>query len=313
MPSEPLAGARKLPAAPVTLLVVDDNPVDRQLAAGLAEKALGWQTVPAADGRDALARLADRAPDLVLTDLLMPEMDGLELVEAVRERHPLVPVVLMTAHGSEALALEALERGAAGYVPKDVLERDLVGTLEQVLAAARASQRRLRLLECVERTESLYHLDNDRSLLPVLVMQLQESLVAMKLGDQTDRIRVGIALEEALTNALYHGNLEVSSDLRRHDDQSFYQLAEERRAQPPYRDRRIHVLARLDREQAVFVVRDEGPGFDPAALPDPRDPANLEKQSGRGVFLIRTFMDEVRYNAAGNEVTLVKRRRRPRA
>ncbi|HEY1379785.1 MAG TPA: ATP-binding protein [Gemmataceae bacterium] len=54
-------------------------------------------------------------------------------------------------------------------------------------------------------------------------------------------------------------------------------------------------------------MRDEGPGFDPATLPDPLDPANLERASGRGLLLIRTFMTEVRHNDRGNEITLVLR------
>ena len=58
-----------------------------------------------------------------------------------------------------------------------------------------------------------------------------------------------------------------------------------------------------------LIVRDEGPGFDVSSLPDPTDPANLGKSSGRGLLLIRTFMDDVRFNAAGNEITLSKRRR----
>lgn len=57
------------------------------------------------------------------------------------------------------------------------------------------------------------------------------------------------------------------------------------------------------------MIRDEGPGFDSTSLPDPTDPVNLEKVSGRGLLLIRTFMDEVRHNPKGNEIVLVKRRR----
>jgi anti-sigma regulatory factor (Ser/Thr protein kinase) len=68
------------------------------------------------------------------------------------------------------------------------------------------------------------------------------------------------------------------------------------------------VTARLSRELATFAVTDEGPGFDVSRLPDPTELANLETPSGRGLFLMRLFMDEVAYNAAGNEVTLVKRR-----
>jgi anti-sigma regulatory factor (Ser/Thr protein kinase) len=129
----------------------------------------------------------------------------------------------------------------------------------------------------------------------------------MGLCDEADRVRIGVALEEALVNALYHGNLEVSSTLLETDYKAYCELVERRRQEPPYSTRKIHVTADMNREKAVFVIRDEGPGFNPAALPDPTEPANLEKASGRGVLLMRTFLDEVIYNARGNEVTLVKR------
>ena len=57
----------------------------------------------------------------------------------------------------------------------------------------------------------------------------------------------------------------------------------------------------------MFVVRDEGHGFDAGNLPDPTDPHNIELASGRGVLLMRSFMDEVMFNETGNEVTMVKR------
>ncbi len=66
--------------------------------------------------------------------------------------------------------------------------------------------------------------------------------------------------------------------------------------------------ARITRGEAVFAIRDEGAGFDPGALPDPTDPANIETASGRGIFLMRAFMDDVLYNDVGNAVVLVKRK-----
>ena len=63
----------------------------------------------------------------------------------------------------------------------------------------------------------------------------------------------------------------------------------------------------ISETEATFVVRDEGPGFDVASLPDPTDPENLTKASGRGVILMRTLMDEVHYSTAGNTVTMIKR------
>ena len=113
-------------------------------------------------------------------------------------------------------------------------------------------------------------------------------------------------MEEALLNSLYHGNLEVSSDLRDEETSAYEQLAKERITKEPFRDRVIHVRVKLTPELARFEIRDEGPGFDLSSIPNPTDPEYLERPSGRGMLLMRSFMDEMTYNNAGNQVTLVK-------
>jgi anti-sigma regulatory factor (Ser/Thr protein kinase) len=132
--------------------------------------------------------------------------------------------------------------------------------------------------------------------------------LAVGVCDRHSATRVGIALEEALLNAIYHGNLEISSELKKNGDEPFHALARERRAQEPYAARRVRVVSRVSPKKATFVVTDEGPGFDVSKLPDPTDPENLDKPSGRGLLLMRTFMDDVRYNATGNRVTMTKLR-----
>ncbi|HOM17944.1 MAG TPA: ATP-binding protein, partial [Thermoguttaceae bacterium] len=91
------------------------------------------------------------------------------------------------------------------------------------------------------------------------------------------------------------------------DEKAFQTLLTQRRSTPPYCFRKVSLEAALSAEEARFVIADEGPGFDPHGLPDPTDAANLEKCSGRGILLMRSFMDEVRYNEKGNQVTLIKR------
>jgi anti-sigma regulatory factor (Ser/Thr protein kinase) len=132
----------------------------------------------------------------------------------------------------------------------------------------------------------------------------------MQLCDRTGWMRIAVALREAVVNAIYHGNLEVTSQLREDDQSAFDRLVEQRLADAVFAARRVHVIARETRNDVTYVIRDEGRGFDPTTLPDPTDPANLERSTGRGLFLIRTFMDEVRHNGVGNEITLVKRRDR---
>ena len=155
------------------------------------------------------------------------------------------------------------------------------------------------------RSDITFEIKNDRRLFSPLISYLQECLANLGALDEAERTRIGVALEEALVNAAEHGNLELDSALRASDRRAYVDLADQRRGCEPYRDRRVYVEAHLSRSEARFIVRDEGSGFDPGTLPDPRDPENLLKVSGRGVLIMRTFMDQVRFNPDGNEVTLV--------
>jgi CheY-like chemotaxis protein/anti-sigma regulatory factor (Ser/Thr protein kinase) len=281
--------------------------VDRRLVGGLLERQGGCTVVYACDGRAALQHFEGAVPDLVLTDLQMPEMDGLELVAAIKGDFPLTPVVLMTAQGSEEIASEALRRGAASYVPKKKLAEDLVETVERVLAAAREDRSHSRLMHHLSECDARFVVGNDLILIRSLVSYLQQLLRCMPLGDETERLRAGIAIEEALKNAYYHGSLEVKTGAGWPQRKAIEQVTRERLVEGPYASRKIYVRAKVTRDQAEFIIRDEGPGFDASQLPDAVDANSHGKAAGRGIILMRTIMDEVKFNAAGNEVTLIKR------
>ena len=289
------------------ILVVDDSPLQRKLAGALIEEQEDLEVAYAASGEEALETMAVRLPDLVLADLMMPNLDGLQLMAEIRRLHPQIPVVLMTASGNEQMVVEALRGGAASYIPKTDLRQELIETLRSVLEVSHESRSRALLMRSMTHSESVFVLGNNPAMIGPLVNYLQQGLSAMGLCSEIDNTRIGVALDEALVNAMHHGNLEVDSSLRRDNLDGYHRLIAERRRQSPYCDRRIHVSAVLDRDRATFVVRDEGSGFDPDVLPDPTDPANLARPHGRGVLLIRTFMDEVIFNDVGNEITLVKR------
>ncbi|MGH8164420.1 MAG: response regulator [Rhodanobacteraceae bacterium] len=296
-----------------SVLVVDDSPVDRRLASLLLSRGTTLSVETAANGMAALDCMKRREPDLVVTDLQMPELDGLGLIRLVRMHHPRVPVVLMTAHGSEDLAVEALEAGAASYVPKSALPEKLLDTVEQVLAVSRADHNFDRLSQCLASAEFDLRLENDAALIDPLVDVVQRLVDKVQLCDATGRVRIGIALEEALLNALYRGNLELSFEQMQEDRANLLQglslgLAEQRRTQPPYGDRKIIVHVRVSPDELKLLVRDEGPGFDVTPVAGSDDPAPLSREGGRGLVLMRTFMDEVSYNELGNEVVMIKRR-----
>jgi len=197
----------------------------------------------------------------------------------------------MTAFGSEEAAMRAHRAGAANYIPKKDLARDLVETVRGILRMSTVDRHRRRLLHCLNCRESTFLLENDPNLIASLMELVQEELDGLGLFDRMGmgRIRVGIALQEALTNALFHGNLEVSSNLRQEDERLFFNEAEARRWREPYTSRRIRVIVRIDHHTATFIIGDEGPGFDTSQFDRPVDYEDLVRIGGRGLLLIRTF------------------------
>ena len=286
------------------ILVVDDSLFDRELIRGIIKQGTSWEVDFAVDGKQALERLPEISPDAVVTDLQMPEMNGLELVARIREDYPALPIVLITSLGSEDLAFRALRAGANSYSPKRSLATDLLDTLQHVVAAARRLKNQKRLMAHVVNGSISWMLNNEVQLVVPFVEQVQ---AFVGTWGKFDQLRLGMAIDEALVNAMYHGNLEVDSKLREDDHSAFFELIRERSSRQPYADRRVYVQSSFTPEEFRIVIRDEGRGFDPASLPDPADPENLQRTHGRGLLLIRSFMDEVKHNAVGNEITMVKR------
>ncbi len=105
--------------------------------------------------------------------------------------------------------------------------------------------------------------------------------------DQSDVFAVHLAIEEALTNAIKHGCKNDPS-------------------------REIKVDYRVSREKVEITITDDGEGFDPDAIPDPRHGRNIYKTDGRGLLLMHSYMDVVTYNEKGNSVNMIRYRERPR-
>lgn len=292
------------------ILIVDDSPMERRLAGALLKRA-GHEAVPAADGRESLQKIKLVPIDVALVDLVMPGMDGMELLAEIRQSHPRLPVVIFTSYGSEEAAAEALRCGASGYVPKRHAARLLVQTIESVVEVSRRQSAQNLVKQRLEELTARFVFRNDRAELSAAVQFFQQLATDFGLCGDAEWTRIGVALTEALVNAMVHGNLEISSDCRLDDDGTYDSLIEQRRRTEPYASRRVHVTVRLTRDEARFTVRDEGPGFDPSAVPDPTAPENIGKPCGRGLLLIRSFMDDVWHADNGREITMVKRRPQP--
>src|SRR5437667_1603731 len=137
------------------LVVDDDEALLRLLSMRLS--ANGFAVTTCATGEEALALAKREMFDLALTDLRLPDRDGLSVLEGLKLIHPDLPVLLLTAHGSIPNAVEAMQKGAFGYLTKPFDNKELEATLEKALAQQRMSReiQRLKLL-----VKELYGLEN---------------------------------------------------------------------------------------------------------------------------------------------------------
>ena len=293
---------------PSHILVVDDSPTQLRQIQFLLERE-GFVVQSAADGVQATASIEDNMPMLVVTDLQMPEMNGLELVASLKETIPSLPVILTTSQGSEEIASQALKAGAASYVPKRELNDTLIPVLQQVMAVNKAAKSVPRVVKNAVESNITLEVTNDEAQIPDIISRLELPMVELDLFDEGERMQIAMALDEALLNAMIHGNLEVSSELRQSDDGAPYvNMIAKRKNEAPYSERKVTIKLEASNEQVTFTIRDDGPGFDAAALRDPTDPENIERAGGRGLLLINAFMDEVSHNELGNEIRMVKRK-----
>ena len=257
------------------ILVVDNNDELRALLEQVLGK-LGHEVVVTGEREKALARDDLDEFDLVISDLTEAEVNGRPIGDLQRKRlvTPVNPPV------SEPTIIKAFKMGAVNFLRSPYDRDELREIVEQTLSYKLRYVDDPALLSHVhEKIE--FELPSDLGLMNGVLDYLQERV--SKLGlIKPERSNLFVALDEAFVNAVKHGNKNDPSKL-------------------------LKITAELSPKEACFTVEDEGEGFNIHEIPDPCDPANLFRTSGRGVLLIYNIMDEVEYNAQGNRVKMIKR------
>ncbi|OYP34965.1 response regulator [Rhodopirellula sp. MGV] len=292
------------------VLLVEDSPTQAIEMRMLLEEGC-HEVKHAMNGKAALDVLAEEIPDIVVTDLEMPELNGLQLVEIMRSEYAHIPAILVTARGSEELASQALQKGAAGYVPKNHLQSLLNDTIIDVLGVIRTDASFTKLISTLTKNVFEFEIKNDPDLISPLVGLLMQVVAGMDLISGADMNRLGVAIEHALVNAMFRGNLQLGPSVTPAHHAIIYEdassdLIERRKNEAPYKDRKIYVHASASKSEIRLTIRDEGPGFNTSKVPITVNPDVFSAESGQGLVLMKSFADELTYNDIGNEVTMVK-------
>jgi serine/threonine-protein kinase RsbW len=265
------------------ILIVDNNDELRAILEN-ALGNLGHEAVVTGDRNEALSRNDLDQFDVIISDLTedapLDEKPGPATTEPAGNQHRRHLLTRVVANDAEPTIVKAFKMVAANYLRFPYNQDELRAIVEQTLSYKLRYVDDPNLLSHThEKIE--FELPSDLMLMNGVLQYLLERVA--KLGViAPEKSNLFIALDEAFVNAVKHGNKNDPTKL-------------------------VRVGAELSPKEACFTVEDEGEGFDVQTIPDPCDPANLFKSSGRGVLLIYNIMDEVEYNAQGNRVKMVKR------
>lgn len=290
------------------VLIVDDDEATRTII-GLVIERLGHETILAEDGDQGLLAFETNKPDLVFTDLQMPNMDGLELLRKIRLLDPQVLVIIISSLTSPEYTLAALHLKANDYLIKPFMKPDLLAIMEKYVTIHNSRVQEQGILDSMYFRELKMKISNRLDLVSGVVHQLmRETGNAIQ---EKDRLGVHLGLVELISNAIEHGNLGITFDEKTDSLESggdaWQRLVESRRSSPPYRDRSVDLVFRMTPESCEWVISDQGRGFVWNDLPDPCQPENLLALHGRGIMLAKLQFDECTYLGCGNQVRLTKR------
>jgi DNA-binding response OmpR family regulator len=292
----------------VIVLIAEDDEAVLQYVSRFVS-AEGHRVIGCEDGQVAWEKFVSDEPDLVLTDLNMPQKSGLELLGQIRHSGSMCPVVIMTGHGTEDAAVEAIRLGANEYLKKPVRGNEIRHVLRKCLGQVFNQRSEREVMLSVVHHSLRLNLPNQLHMVPSVSNYLVQHCGGLVSPDEIAGLRLG--LHELLINAMEHGNLgisyeEKSSALREGLDH-LRALYEERLKNPRLRARRVTVEFEFDGANLEWVITDEGEGFDYAKLRDPFDDENIESQHGRGIYLSRLQFDEFQFEDGGCRVRVRKR------
>ncbi len=287
------------------ILIVEDDTSSRIFLENmLAEN--GYQYRSAINGLDGLSVFKEFQPDLVISDIQMPVMDGLEMIEKIFEQNPETIIIITTVLGSQDNSIKAFHLGASNYLKKPVEAMNLLPLLKKYKAILGSKSSNTTPLGNILYKKFRIVFKTDIKKIPQIVDRLLIETVCNL--NNNDRINTELGLVELITNAFEHGNLEISlkdktKALENNQLEALYQskMEDERLA-----SRGITIDFTKDKTGCEWEITDDGNGFDWENLPDPTAAENIMELNGRGIFISSFLFDEIEYSGKGNTVRVKK-------
>jgi len=263
----------------ITVLVVDD---DQDVLSTLVEilNELRLNPISATNGMEALDVIKTRNIDLMITDLMMPKMNGFELIKRTHQLNANIPIAVISGHGEVRNVVKALSQGAYNFITKPFTIKEIESIVKRGLRLREFSLGTHRLLEGVRNSTEM-SIPSYAHLLPSVALYVVRECQWRGIEDETFLSNIAICVDELLNNALIHGNgLDET--------------------------RKIVIAMDFDQEKVAISVEDQGEGFDYKKIITEFSDNAETLPAHRGLFIIHYLMDDMVFNEKGNKTTMVK-------
>jgi len=273
------------------VLIVEDDAPSRKFMQDTVESQ-GLEVHVAENGEEGLAKFKKINPHLVLSDINMPKMNGLELLGEIRKISPRAIVVMVTAFGCEEYAMKAMELKANNYLKKPVRHAELLPLLKKYESFSKVKPEEKAQPPQTKKPTFSIKMDSILEEVPDMVDCLIKS--AENYLDESGQLDAKIGLVELLNNSIAHGNLRSGTN----GDTN----------QILNRVRQVRIEYKTSENYCEWTISDEGDGFDWKSYLERLD-ADPLGQEGKGILCCKFHFSELFYNSSGNSVTARKNKR----
>jgi serine/threonine-protein kinase RsbW len=214
----------------------------------------------------------------------MPEISGLEMIRIVNDKYPRTLTILTTGLQTQEIIQQALEEGAYNFVNKP-FSLEEIGNIISIGDRTRSVQRNVESIQPYLTQQCQFVLPSRKDLLEQVAGTIAELAKIAGFHEKLVAMNIPLTIDELFLNAVIYGNKEIES-------------------------KTVTVNVVLDPEKISIEITDQGEGFDWQRVLDRNSPADLENEGGRGIFLVKHYVDQLQYNKIGNSVSVIINRNR---
>jgi len=288
------------------VLLVEDDAASMSYLEIVVKKE-GHSYEKAYNGLDGLETFRAYNPDIVLSDISMANMDGLEMLKRIKFLKPDCIVIMLTAFNSEDYVVKAMQNGANNYLKKPAKRQELSALLRKYTAQLENMKQVKNVAVYEEEHTFSMKFKSNIEIIPAVCTYLINETGSCFEEDVALDVKLGLG--ELILNAVEHGNLGISFSEKNdavHAD-ILQNLYIKRLLDPELADKNVEIYYEKSNNACKWVITDQGQGFDPESIPNPLSEEGILRLHGRGIFICKFHFDELFYNEKGNQVTVIKR------